>query len=156
MKIIIGIDPGLTGGIAVIDSSRKTIIKLVDMPVSPDGKKNKVNGYGLLQIFGGYTRDDIEMVYLERVSARPGQGVVSMFSFGRSYGAVEAAVSLLGFPLSYVTPQSWKRRAGLIGAEKDASRGKVLDLYPDADVHRKKDNGRADAVLIARYGDKSA
>ncbi len=153
MKIIIGIDPGLTGGIAVIDSSRKTIIKLVDMPVSPDGKKKKVNGYGLLQIFGNYTRDDIEMVYLERVSARPGQGVVSMFSFGRSYGAVEAAVSLLGFPLTYVTPQSWKRRAGLMGAEKDASRGKVLDLYPEADVHRKKDNGRADAVLIARYGE---
>ncbi|WP_299730133.1 hypothetical protein [uncultured Endozoicomonas sp.] len=153
MSIIIGIDPGLKGGIAVLESDSKKIIRLEDMPVSPDGKKQKVNGYGLLKIFGGYTRDTVEMVYLERVGARPGQGVVSMFSFGRSYGAVEATVSLLGLSLTYVTPQSWKRRAGLVGAEKDASRGKVLDLYPDADVTRKKDNGRADAVLIARYGE---
>ncbi len=153
MKIIIGIDPGLSGGIAVLESTSKRIIKLVDMPVSPDGKKQKVNGYGLMDIFGGYTRNDVEMVYLEKVGAMPGQGVVSMFNFGRSYGAVESAVSLLGLPVTYVTPQSWKRRAGLIGAHKDASRGKVLDLYPDADVHRKKDNGRADAVLIARYGE---
>jgi crossover junction endodeoxyribonuclease RuvC len=92
------------------------------------------------------------MVYLERVSAMPGQGVVSMFSFGRSYGAVEAAVSVLGYPLTYITPAVWKRSAGLIGGEKDASRGRVLDLYPDAGVTRKKDNGRADAILIARYG----
>ncbi|WP_067518586.1 hypothetical protein [Endozoicomonas ascidiicola] len=155
MSIIIGIDPGLKGGIAVLESDSKKIIRLDDMPVSPDGKKQKVNGYGLLKIFGGFTRDTVEMVYLERVGARPGQGVVSMFSFGRSYGAVEATVSLLGLPLTYVTPQSWKRRAGLVGAEKDASRGKVLDLYPDADVARKKDNGRADAVLIARYGESA-
>ena len=86
----------------------------------------------------------------------PGQGVVSMFSFGRSVGAVETAISLLGLPMIYVTPQKWKRSAGLIGTDKDASRGKVLDLYPDADVLRKKDNGRADAVLIARYGSQTA
>ncbi|WP_419833505.1 hypothetical protein [Endozoicomonas atrinae] len=156
MRVIIGIDPGLSGGIAVLESTSMQLMKLVDMPVSPEGNKRKVNGYGLMTIFGGYTRNDVEMVYLEKVGAMPGQGVVSMFNFGRSYGAVESAVSLMGFPLTYVTPQSWKRRAGLTGSGKDASRGKVLDLYPDADVHRKKDNGRADAVLIARYGDKRA
>ncbi|WP_419833081.1 hypothetical protein [Endozoicomonas atrinae] len=152
-KIIIGIDPGLTGGIAILDSRNKELIRVEDMPIIPEGGKKKVSGHGLMKLIGGYTRHQVEMVYLEKVGARPGQGVVSMFNFGRSYGAVEAAVSLMGFPLTYVTPQRWKRSAGLMGTHKDASRGKVLDLYPDADVHRKKDNGRADAVLIARYGE---
>ena len=153
MKIIIGIGPGLTGGIAILDSKNKELIRVEDMPIIPEGGKKKVSGHGLMKLIGGYTRHQVDMVYLEKVGARPGQGVVSMFNFGRSYGAVEAAVSLMGFPLTYVTPQRWKRSAGLMGTHKDASRGKVLDLYPDADVHRKKDNGRADAVLIARYGE---
>ena len=154
-KIIIGIDPGLTGAIAILDSESGEIVSLEDMPVIPEGGKKKVSGNGLMRIFGGYDRHQVEMVYLERVGARPGQGVVSMFSFGRSYGAVESAVSLMGFPMTYVSPQRWKRSAGLVGSPKDASRGKVLDLYPEADVHRKKDSGRADAVLIARYGESA-
>ena len=157
MKVIIGIDPGLSGAIAVLESRKKSILRLEDMPVVPDGKKRKVSGHGLKEILKHYPRATVDMVYLERVSAMPGQGVVSMFSFGRSVGAVEAAISLLELPLTYVTPQKWmERSAGLIGTVKDASRGKVLDLYPDADVLRKKDNGRADAVLIARYGSKTA
>lgn len=152
MTVIIGIDPGLTGAIAVLDASGKSIIQLADMPTAPDNKKQKVSGMGLKKILGQYTPTDVQMVYLERVSARPGQGVVSMFSFGRSVGAVEAVINLLELPLTYITPQQWKRSAGLLRTEKDASRGKVLDLYPNADVFRKKDTGRADAILIARYG----
>ena len=156
MNVIIGIDPGLTGAIAILNSSDQSIIRLEDMPVIPDGRKKKVSGHGLKQILGVHSRHEIDMVYLEQVGARPGQGVVSMFSFGRSVGAVEAAVSVMGLPLTYVSPQKWKRAAGLLRADKDASRGRVLDLYPSADVLRKKDNGRADAVLIARYGSQSA
>ncbi|UYM16218.1 RuvC family protein [Endozoicomonas euniceicola] len=152
MKVIIGIDPGLTGAIAILDAFEKNIIQLADMPTMPDNKKRKVSGMGLKKILAQFSPADVEMVYLERVGARPGQGVVSMFSFGRSLGAVEAVVNLLGLPLTYVSPQLWKRPAGLIRADKDASRGKVLDLYPEADVNRKKDSGRADAILIARYG----
>ncbi len=151
-KIIIGIDPGLTGGIAVLDSKSKELISLADMPVIPEGGRKKVSGHGLATIIGGYGRQQVAMVYLEKVGARPGQGVVSMFNFGRSYGAVEATIAVLGLPLTYVAPQSWKRAAGLLRADKDASRGRVLDLYPNADVHRKKDTGRADAVLIALFG----
>ena len=151
-KFIIGIDPGLTGGIAVLDSETKELVRLADMPVIPEGNKKKVSGHGLMKIMGDYSRQQVDMVYLERVGARPGQGVVSMFNFGRSYGAVEAAIAVMGLPVTYVAPQSWKRAAGLLRADKDASRGRVLDLYPNAEVHRKKDNGRADAVLIARYG----
>ncbi len=154
MQVIIGIDPGLKGGIAVLDAISGELVQLEDMPTSPDGKgkKLKVSGSGLADILNGYSVEQVKMAYLERVGAMPGQGVVSMFSFGRSYGAVEAAVAAFKFPLTYVTPQRWKAAAGLLRAEKDASRGRVLDLYPDADVRKKKDNGRADAVLIARFG----
>ena len=104
MKVIIGIDPGLTGAIAVLDSDRKSIVQLEDMPVIPDGSKKKVSGNGLKRILGHYSREQVDMVFLERVGARPGQGVVSMFSFGRSVGAVEATISLLGLPLTYISP----------------------------------------------------
>ena len=152
MKFIIGIDPGLSGAIAILDAQFGKIIQLEDMPVVIDKGKKKVSGAGLKKIFSQYPATDVLMIYLERVSARPGQGVVSMFNFGRSFGAVEAVVNFSGFPLTYVTPQSWKRSCSLIKASKDASRGRVLDLYPHADVQRKKDSGRADAILIARYG----
>ncbi|MGO0309860.1 hypothetical protein ACTL6P_25355, partial [Endozoicomonas acroporae] len=65
MKIVIGIDPGLTGGIAVLESESKELIKVVDMPIIPEGSKKKVSGHGLMKIFGGYTRHQVEMVYLE-------------------------------------------------------------------------------------------
>jgi len=68
------------------------------------------------------------------------------------YGAIQGVVQTLGNPLHFVTPQKWKKAAGLIGADKDYARTKALQLYPDADLARKKDIGRADAILIARYG----
>ncbi len=154
MKVVIGIDPGVTGAIAVLNAENRSIVELVDMPTAPDrnGRKQKVSGSGIARLLNPYPKDSVQRVFLERVSAMPGQGVTSMFNFGRAFGAAESAIAALSLPLSYVTPQQWKRSARLIGQHKDASRGRVLDLYPDADVRRKKDNGRADAVLIALYG----
>ena len=155
MKIIIGIDPGITGAIAALREHDHSLVSMTDMPVMPDGKgkKSKVDSARVsCWLENINAQGEVAMVYLERVAARPGQGVSSMFSFGRSLGAVEGVISAMGLPLTYVTPQSWKRRAGLVGAEKDASRGRVIELYSNADVHRKRDSGRADAVLIARFG----
>jgi crossover junction endodeoxyribonuclease RuvC len=75
-----------------------------------------------------------------------------MFAFGESFGVIRGVVSALGMPLELVTPATWKRRFGLIGAEKDAARTKATELYPGIILARKKDVGRADALLIARYG----
>ena len=157
--MIIGIDPGITGGIAILETDRERqknkLIQLSDMPLSFDGQKKKVCGSGLAEIINPFSHDVVQ-VYLERVGARPGQGVVSMFSFGRAYGAIEAAVGVFNLPLAYVLPQHWKRSAGLLKRPKDDCRARALELYPDADVHRKKDNGRADAILIAHFGEISA
>ncbi|MFK0570598.1 hypothetical protein [Endozoicomonas sp.] len=96
--------------------------------------------------------DHIAMVYLEQVHAMPKQGVTSMFNMGRSFGAIEGVISTINLPLTYITPVTWKRRARLIGKEKDVSRTRALELYPAAPLTRKKDHNRADAILIARYG----
>ena len=84
----------------------------------------------------------------------PGQGVASMFNFGMGYGIIQGVVSALGIPYELVTPQSWKKRAGLIGKDKDNARTMAQQLYPDAPLGRKKDIGRADALLIARFGNR--
>ena len=84
----------------------------------------------------------------------PGQGVTSVFSFGRSLGAIEGVLSALGIPYSLVHSTRWKKAAGLTGKDKDAARAKVIREHPEiADqLTRKKDVGRADAILLAEYG----
>jgi len=84
----------------------------------------------------------------------PGQGVSSVFSFGKSAGIIEGILAAEKIPMVLVTPQKWKKRAGIIGKEKDAARTLALQLYPQIASHldRKKDVGRADALLIAHFG----
>src|SRR5690606_14340133 len=89
-----------------------------------------------------------------QVGAMPGQGVSSMFTFGHAAGVVEGLIQGLGIPYTLVTPQAWKRRAGLIGSDKDAARSRAIQLYPGVRVLDLKEKGQAvaDAMLIARYG----
>lgn len=160
MTLKIGIDPGLKGAIAALEDGE--LVDLRDMPVMPvssGGKKakSKVNtaelAFILRWMIGKHTN---VTVYLERVHSMPKQGVSSSFSFGRSFGAVEGVVGSLGLTCEYVQPEAWKRRAGLLKQPKDASRGKALELYPYADIYRKRDVDRADAILIAHYGQGAA
>jgi crossover junction endodeoxyribonuclease RuvC len=91
--------------------------------------------------------------WIERVGAMPGQGVASMFSFGRAVGAVEGVVAALAIPVSYVAPPAW-RRALQVPAGKDGSRLRASQLMPAyaAAWRRACDDGRAEAALIALYG----
>jgi len=159
-SVIIGIDPGLTGAVSFLRDISFTIYNIYDMPVmAGSGKRQQVNAAELTKIFQEAHREyatvkkaENIIVYLERVSAMPGQGVSGMFSFGCSYGIVLGVTAALGYSVHLVTPQSWKKRAGLIGKEKDSARAMAQLLYPGADLARKKDIGRADAILIARFG----
>ena len=155
---IIGIDPGLTGAIAVVDykDGEFHFCMAEDMPTMQkgSGKKREVNGAGLRSIIQPCYAN---LVVLERVGAitKPGeqkQGVVGMFSFGDSFGCARGVVQALGIPLVMVTPPVWKRNASLIGKDKEASRSKAIQLFPEAPLARKKDSGRAEALLIARFG----
>ena len=154
--IIVGIDPGISGALCFF--SNGNIIDVIDMPTMAEGKKNKkqVNGRQIfneiLNIKNTFAGHKINVV-VEQVSAMPGQGVTSMFNFGQSFGVIKGICSAMELPIFYVRPAKWKKYFNLINAEKDASRTKVIEMFPKISqkLSRKKDNNKADAILIAKY-----
>ena len=154
--IIIGIDPGISGSICFFENGK--VIDIVEMPNMAHGKKNKkqVNGAQIYNEISSriknYNKKDIKVV-IEQVSAMPGQGVTSMFNFGQSFGVIKGICSALSLPIYFVRPMKWKKYFNLIKTNKDASRTKVIEIYPkiSSQLSRKKDSNKADAILIARY-----
>ncbi len=146
---IFAIDPGFSGAWAVIIDGRPEICG--DMPIAGDGSRKRVSA-GLLATFMRSAKPDLCVV--ERVSARPEQGVASSFRFGMSFGIALAVPAILEVPIELVAPPVWKRHFKLIGTEKEDSRLKALDLAPHlmSMLQRKKDDGRAEAILIGLYG----
>ena len=152
--MIIGIDPGVSGAISVLKN--KKVIEVYEMPTMIDGKKNKkqVNGSQVANIIKERLNDEKEIiVVVEHVNAMPGQGVTSMFNFGQSFGVIKGICSALSIPIYFVRPTKWKKHFNLIKTNKDASRTKVIEAYPEVSskLSRKKDSNKADAILIARY-----
>lgn len=146
----IGIDPGITGAISVLSDTGE-FVSVHDMPIMKLGKakKNQVNPVALAHLIFSIKPTS---AIVEKVGAMPGQGVASMFNFGMGYGVIQGVLSGLGVPYELSTPQKWKKACGLIGKEKDAARLLAIELFPDASLTRKKDGGRADALLIAKFG----
>ena len=153
MKII-GIDPGLSGAIAVLEDIK--VLSLFEMPVMAEGKKNKrqLNSAQLVNIIKENTNEDEEVaVIVEQVNAMPGQGVTSMFNFGQTFGAIKGVCAALQLPIFFVRPPKWKKHFELIKASKDSSRTKTIEMYPHLSnqLSKKKDVNKSDAILIARY-----
>lgn len=146
MTIIAGIDPGITGAVAIIEDGR--YLDGLLMPTITNGKRKRCNAAALA---GFLVRHRPALVVLERVGAMPKQGATSMFSFGHSAGVAEGVVIALGLPLILVAPPVWKRRAGLLGSDKDAARSAAARLFPDAPLSMRKYGGLADALLMAYY-----
>ncbi len=153
MKII-GIDPGLSGAIAVLEDKR--VLSIFDMPVMAEGKKNKkqLNSAQLVNILKENTKisEDVAIV-VEQVNAMPGQGVTSMFNFGQTFGAIKGVCAALSLPIFFVRPSKWKKHFELINSAKDASRTKVIEMYPSLSnqLTKKRDVNKSDAILIARF-----
>ena len=153
MKIF-GIDPGLSGAICVLKGEK--IVEIYEMPTMIDGKKNKrqVNGAEVTNIFlRELSNEDSAKVVVEHVTAMPGQGVTSMFNFGQSFGVLKGICAALKLPIYFVRPVKWKKHFNLIKTNKDASRTKVIEIFPyiASKVSRKKDLNKADSILIAKY-----
>lgn len=149
--IRIGIDPGILGALAFLDDNLKCLA-VFDMPIMTKTlKRQQVNGAELAKIIERH-RSIERVACLEQVSAWPGQGVSSVFSFGCSYGIVLGVLAAFQIPVVLITPASWKKRAGLVGKDKDMARTLAQQLYPAVELGRKRDIGRADALLIARFG----
>ena len=152
--IIFGIDPGVSGAISILEN--KKVIEVFDMPTMIDGKKNKrqINSAQVTNIIKERLNTEKEViVVVEHVNAMPGQGVTSMFNFGQSFGVIKGICAALSVPIYFVRPTKWKKHFNLIKTNKDASRTKVIEVYPEisSKLHRKKDSNRADAILIALY-----
>ena len=153
MKII-GIDPGLSGAIAVLKNNK--VLNIFDVPVMSEGKKNKrqLNSAFLVNLLKENIEKDEEVaVVVEQVNAMPGQGVTSMFNFGQTFGALKGICAALELPIFFVRPSKWKKHFELINSSKDSSRTKVIEMYPSLSnqLTKKKDVNKSDAILIAKF-----
>jgi len=149
----IGIDPGLTGAIAILNIDKRVLF-CHDLPITtvPKGSKDKpiLNANLLYKLLMKFSPCKIAV---EKVHAMPGQGVTSTFNFGKSYGIILASIDIAESEYLAVTPQAWKKMQGLIGTDKEAAVALAIKKYPEAasSLTRKKDHGRADALLICDY-----
>lgn len=162
MKVrIVGIDPGKTGAIALLDlGSRSPAV--YDIPLLPGTKGKEVMDYRKVAELLAPPDSGRIIAVLEGVSARPTDGSVQAFQFGRSFGALEMALIGHGYEMHYPTPNTWKRHFNLTklskeetdSQAKERSRGLALQRFPDVADHlkRKMDHGRAEAMLLALYG----
>ena len=154
--LIIGIDPGISGSICFFKDGK--ILDVIEMPIMNEGKKNKkqVNG---AQIYNEIiqridnTSGTRTRVVIEHVTAMPGQGVTSMFNFGQSFGILKGVCSAMRLPMFFVRPAKWKKYYNLINSEKDASRTRAIEIFPNfsSQLSKKKDSNKADAILIASF-----
>jgi hypothetical protein len=143
--IIVGIDPGVTGALARMYHGKLGGVE--DMPV----EAGRTNGAEIARFLRWWEPD---VVYLEWTQPMPKNGSIASYSLGLNSGIVIGVVQALGIPLERVRPAAWKLAMGLRGKPKSASRGMATELWPNfADQFRRvKDDGRAEAALIARYG----
>jgi crossover junction endodeoxyribonuclease RuvC len=146
--IVVGIDPGVTGAFAVHERGALTAVE--DLPVF-DGR---IDGLALCEILCSLGDPGEIVVYLENTQAMPKNGSMASYSLGLNTGIIIGVVQSLRYPLVRVRPPMWKKKMGLTGADKNATRGIVRELYPmHADLFaRVMDHNRADAVMISRYG----
>lgn len=157
IRLTFGIDPGLTG--AVVTLLDGVAGPMIDMPTQRVGDWDEIDARALA-LFIREQRAAHPGAYvsacIEKVGAMPGDGGTSAFRFGETSGAIKAVLSVLGIPCTRAIPAVWKRQFALIGKEKDAARQLAIQRFPEAAhmLTRKKDNGRADALLIALYADQ--
>lgn len=151
--LILGVDPGLSGAFAWIDPMSNTIAYLYDAPSYKEKGKSVFDVHGCAQIIGNHA-DSTILAVVEKVHAMPKQGVVSMFNFGHTAGSIYGVLAAFKIPVLFTTPQSWKQAYDLIGCSKDGSRVVAAKYFPTAEKHfaKKKDDGRAEACLIAAFG----
>lgn len=154
---VLGVDPGFTGALAFYDAGSRQLAEVFDMPVTKEKKGSKrtiVDLPALAALIEPFAKHTLLGV-IEDVAARPGQGVSSMFRFGYSSGAVAGVVVANLISLHLTTPAIWKSLMG-VTAGKKTSRDLAAKLFPDhaALFARAKDDGRAEAALIAKFGER--
>lgn len=143
-EIILGVDPGISGAFAFYSTVDRSVF-CYDAPVV----NGKISGSILAETIANWKPN---FAIVELVGSMPKQGLSSTFNFGVSYGIAQGVIAAQMIPVTFVTPGKWKRHYGL-GPDKEQARGRALQLWPArGDMFgRKKDHGRAEAALLARY-----
>ena len=158
LDLYVGIDPGLDGAVAVIDVKR-SLISVQDTPTITVKKGKKQRRLYLESQMATILENvrasgHVVCVGLENIHAMPGQGTVSMFNMGVGFGLWLGLLAALRLPLRRIEPAKWKREMGIaVGSDKAQSIVRALQIFPLADqlLKRKKDDGRADALLLAAW-----
>lgn len=159
--IILGIDPGISGGLALIESGeRPRLLEAIDIPITGEAAKQRVNVTAVIRFI-----KRAQAGFIERAQAMPDQGASSGFLYGRAVGALEATIVGMGIPHTIVESSAWKKSHGLIKPSdidgkawsrvvKENSRQRALQLFPEGQQFfpLKKDHGKAEAALIGRHG----
>ena len=148
--IFIGIDPGLTGAVAWLQGNTSHVWNIPTIQKGYGSVKTEIDTAGLFKHIVELSYGKQATCALERVNSMPGQAASSTFSLGDSFGSIRACVSAAGVPITYVTPQKWKKYFGLTSVKEEA-RAMAIKLYPTSELHLKKHIDRAEALLIATY-----
>ena len=142
MRIYVGVDPGVNGGIGVISGSGSYALKM------PETAKDIYEIFFEIRQHADAENASIKAC-LEFVSASPQMGVVSSFSFGRGYGNLEMALTAAGIPFERVRPQVWQKSLGcMTKGDKNVSKRKAQELFPQLKIT----HATADAILLAEFG----
>lgn len=153
MSLILGIDVGISGGVALLDGDK--LVAVHDMPTVSKTvggkKKRRIDARALFLLL---QFEKLSHAFVEIVTARPNQGVSSMFAFGQASGIAEAIAWVMTPDVTGVRPATWKKHFDLIGKDKNASRELAIEKWPEhADRFKRiKDDGRAEAALIGLWG----
>lgn len=147
--VVVGIDPGLrSGAVAAIDYNR-SLVGCYDIPAKEDRIDVRRFHNMLLDLI---PPDESAVIVIEDVWVMPKQGIVSSAGFMRAAGSIEAVAMLTRHPVHFAKPQVWKKHHSLIGAPKAADLALARVLWPDAKLGKVKDHGKADALLLAKWG----
>ena len=149
----IGVDPGLSGALAVLDPAG-AFVAVHDTPTLTlrvaRGRRADYDLPGMAALLGLYAAPGVH-VLIEEAQAMPGQGVRSMFTTGYGFGVWLGVLAALRMPYTRVRPGVWKKACSL-GKDKEAARLRAQQLFPAANLRRKRDHGRAEALLLGWYG----
>ena len=149
-RLVLGCDPGAVSGAYACLDADGALLAVDDLPTIADRKTRWVDAPVLLSRLIELKAGAELHAVVERQSARPGQGISSTFVSACAFGSLLATLQLAGCSLELVTAATWKAATGL-SADKQASLDRARLLYPLASLDRKRDHGRAEALLLARW-----
>jgi crossover junction endodeoxyribonuclease RuvC len=149
--LVVGVDPGIRGGISGLDTEKKTLWSIETPVLLVDQKKKKFD-YDIHRIAALFRAANPDLICLEAVHSMPAQGVSSVFNFGRGFGILLGIIGTLGIPLRLVTPRVWKARLG-ITADKETSRIKANQVFPACKAFwkLKKHDGLCESALLSFF-----